>query len=372
MEFKSCSLPSIGMEWELQLLNPHTFELVDGILPLLANCSTDPSIKPEYSQCMVEINSRPCENIQELTADITAILTTLQEKCRELGMAVCGGGTHPFNHRFTNVTPLPRYLVQGRGAGYLGDLSITFALHIHVGMPSGDAAITVMDKLQPYLPILLALAASSPFWWGNNTGYASFRQRFLAIDRTFGLPPDFKNWQDFAHFFRSARSAGTIDTLRDLHWDIRPHPDFGTLELRVMDSQPTIQEALALVALVRSLMVYLHRCGEGNQGASRLSRLPWSFEKENYFRASHQGLDASYIIDPEGHTRPFTAIAREMFAALTPTATELGAAEYLEFLTRRLTTGGSYARQRRVFTETRDLTAVVAALVAELQKRERE
>ena len=118
---------------------------------------------------------------------------------------------------------------------------LTFAQHVHVGMPSGDEAVAIAKMLKPYLPILLALSANSPFWQGYDTGYASFRQRLLASRETYGLPPSFKNWQDFVNFFDSVKHAGVVETIRDLHWDLRLQPHWGTLEVRVMDTQPTWQ-----------------------------------------------------------------------------------------------------------------------------------
>jgi len=147
------------------------------------------------------------------------------------------------------------------------------------------------------------------------------------------------------------------------------NPDFGTIEVRVMDSQPTIKEAIALTALVHSLIVYLHHCCLGEEGGFMLSRQPWAFEKENYFRASQQGIDAIYIEDEAGHTRSLTAIGRDILGALKPTAADLGETKHLQFLEQRLAGEVSYLRQRRVWAQTGSLPAVVAALVEELQER---
>lgn len=198
----------MGIEIELQLLDPDTLDLINGILPLLASQPHCPAIKSEYNQSTVEIISKPCENIRELESDIASSLTTLQARCQALGMSLCAAGTHPFCNRHATINPVPRYLAQQERDGYLGNLLLTFALHVHVGMPSGDEAIAIMAALQPYLPILLALSASSPFWWGYDTGFASYRQRVLASMRNYGLPPTFKSWQEFTHLFQGGRAAG--------------------------------------------------------------------------------------------------------------------------------------------------------------------
>ena len=134
---------------------------------------------------------------------------------------------------------------------------MTYAFHVHVGMTNGDEAISLMRSLRPYLPILIAVSASSPFWWGHDSGYACYRQRVLASMRSYGIPPHFDSWKEFSDFFKSAQRAKTFHSVDDIHWDIRPRPDMGTLEIRVMDSQPTIQEAKMLAAFVYVLVEYL-------------------------------------------------------------------------------------------------------------------
>jgi carboxylate-amine ligase len=370
MEFKGSPTSSIGIEIELQLLDSDTLDLIDGILPLLASYPDHPALKPEFNQSTVEINSKPCENIRELESDFDSILSALQARCQALGMAICGAGTHPFCQRLATVTPLPRYLAQYERGGYLADLMMTFALHVHVGMPSGEEAIAMMAALKPYLPILLALSASSPFWWGYDTGYASYRQRVLASMRSYGLPPTFKSWQEFSDLFQSGRAAGMFDMIRDIHWDLRPHPDFGTLEVRIMDSQPTLREAIALSAFVHSLIAYLQYCRRGGRAGFLLTPCHGWIEKENYFRASHLGLDACYIEDDRGHSRLFRSIIEDILEALAPMAAQLGETEYLKFLEKRLEGGSSYIRQRRVFQQTGSKKEVVAVLVRELKEEQ--
>lgn len=368
IEFNSSPQFSLGMEIELQLLNPNTLQLVDGILPLLAEDGENSFIQPEFNQASVEIFSPVCGNIHELETSILAILSRLKTKCQNLGMNICTAGTHPFCHRFTTVTPIPRYIAQQTASGYLADMMMTFALHIHVGMPSGDAAIDMMARLKPYLPILLALSASSPFWWGHDTAFASYRHCFLSSMRTYGIPPRFKSWQDFADFFITARHAGMWEIIRDIHWDLRPQPDLGTLEVRVMDAQPTVKESIMLAAFVHCLILYLYDCRERKETGFLLTPLPWLMEKENFFRASRWGLDAHYIEDHQGNSRPIRDIVQDIINAIAMTADILEEKWYLNLLAQRLETGPSYIRQRQVFKSTGSLKAVVASLVRELEE----
>ncbi|MDH6060140.1 YbdK family carboxylate-amine ligase [Chrysosporum bergii ANA360D] len=368
IEFNRSPQFSLGMEIELQLLNPNTLQLVDGILPLLAEDGENSFIQPEFNQASVEIFSPVCGNIHELETSILAILSRLKTKCQNLGMNICTAGTHPFCHRFTTVTPIPRYIAQQTASGYLADMMMTFALHIHVGMPSGDAAIDMMARLKPYLPILLALSASSPFWWGHDTAFASYRHCFLSSMRTYGMPPRFKSWQDFADFFITARHAGMWEIIRDIHWDLRPQPDLGTLEVRVMDAQPTVKESIMLAAFVHCLILYLYDCRERKETGFLLTPLPWLMEKENFFRASRWGLDAHYIEDHQGNSRPIRDIVQDIINAIAMTADILEEKWYLNLLAQRLETGPSYIRQRQVFKSTGSLKAVVASLVRELEE----
>jgi carboxylate-amine ligase len=355
------------MEIELQLLDPNTLDLVDGILPLMTSYPQHPSTKPEYNQATVEINSKVCSNIRELQADTSSILTALQARCEELGMALCGAGTHPFCRRLVAITPIKRHLAQYKVAGYLS-YWITFAQHVHVGMPSGDEAVAIAGMLKPYLPVLLSLSANSPFWWGYDTGYASFRQRLLASRQTYGMPPTFRRWQDFVAFFESLKSARIVGTVRDLHWDLRLQPELGTLEIRVMDAQATLKEALMLAAFVHSLIAYLQGHWQGKEKGFLLMPNHWWLEKENYFQASRLGLEANYIEDSQGRSRPIKQVIADILDSLATTAAQLGESEYLELVRQHLQGIPSYSRQRQVWQASGSQRQVVASLVRELKQ----
>ncbi|TAE61579.1 MAG: YbdK family carboxylate-amine ligase [Nostocales cyanobacterium] len=367
LQFKSSPQFSLGMEIELQLLDPETLQLVDGILPLLELKPQNPFIQAEFNQATVEINSPVCLNIPELEIHILEIIRDLKSRCQKLGLEICAAGTHPYCDRIANITPISRYLNQQSTFGYLADLMMTFALQIHVGMPSGDEAIKMMSRLKPYLPILLALSASSPFWWGKNTGFASFRYRFLSIMRSYCICPKFKNWAEFSQFFTTAKNAGMLKTIHDIHWDIRPQPDLGTIEIRIMDAQPTIQESMMLAALIHTLIIHLYHHPVGKKTDFILKPLPWLIEKENLFRASWHGIEAYYIEDSQGNSRPIKNIVEDIINTLTATAKYLGNQPYLEQLEKRLKTGASHIRQTQIFQNTNSLKAVIQSLVKELE-----
>lgn len=367
LEFAGSKYPTIGIEIEFQLLDQDTFDLADGILPLLRSFPAEPRIKPEFTQSTVEINSNVCFDIEELRSDITGLAKELKRRCLALGFALCGAGTHPFSLRPASITPLPHYVQMEQRMVYLAHTLKTYALHVHVGMPSGDAAVIVMSMLKPYLPILLALSASSPFWQGQDTGFASFRQRVLATMRDYGLPPSFASWRQFTQCFENLRGAGVAHAVRDIHWDIRPNPHYGTIEVRVMDVQPTLMETFMLAALVQTLEVYLLRCWQRKKPVHPAMLQQWWAQKENCFRASQRGTEAEIIVDETGRVLPIKALTRELIANLAETAFELKTKEWLDELETRLDTERSYLRQRAVFSKTRSLREVVASMVGELE-----
>lgn len=369
MLFSGSPIPSIGMEFELQLLQPESLDLSDALLPLMNYFLPFPWINPEYNQATIEIKSRVCANVEELAAHLYGVLDRLFCECNTLGITLCGGGLHPFCARMIPMTPNPRYLAQQKRSGYLSQW-ITYALHVHVGMPDGDTAIAVMRHLKPYLPLLLALSANSPLWRGIDTGFASFRQRLLATRRSYGIPPSFESWQKFVDFFDQARQVNLFETVRDLHWDIRPHPDFGTLELRVMDAPATLSAAVRLAAFVHALVVFIQRCCEAGQTAGLLMPQHWWFEHENHFQASRLGLAAPYIEESRGTVRshPLQAIATRVLAQIHPTALELGATEQLRQLRLALAEDPPVLQQRQRFLETGSASAIVQDLVEQLRR----
>jgi carboxylate-amine ligase len=182
------------------------------------------------------------------------------------------------------------------------------------------------------------------------------------------MPPTFKNWQDFVAFFKIIKSAGIVKTIGDLHWDLRLQPELGTLEIRVMDAQATLKEALMLAAFVHSLTVYLQYYLQGKEKGFLLIPNHWWLERENYFQASRLGLEANYIEDAQGRNRPITKVITDILDSLATTAAQLGETEYLERIREHLLGNLGYSRQRQVWQRTVSLQEVVASLVRELKQ----
>jgi carboxylate-amine ligase len=370
MEFRAGEAHTVGMELELQLLDARTRDLVDGILSLVDRLKTSALVKPEMIQNTVEIISPVCRDGTELHAHMRRVASEVREKCAELGMAVCGAGTHPFSQRLAVITPTPRYLRMERAAGFPAYQQITYATHVHIGMTSGDEAITLMRALKPYLPLLIALSANSPFWRGHDTDCATYRQRILAATRSYGVPPAFNDWAEFNYFFKTMQRAGVFETINDIHWDIRPRPHLGTLEVRVMDAQPSVAQAVMFASFVRLLVAHLRAGGGREREAALPQPLPWWIEKENHFQATRHGLEARYVRDERGTVSSLREVWQALVPVLEPHAAALGESRWFDGLRLLAASGPGYARQRRRYRETGSLEAVVTSLVEEFERDE--
>lgn len=292
MDFAKSGTDSIGMELEFQLLDSDSYDLVDGILPLMELCSDNQYFTPEFIQNTIEIASKKCFSIQELESHFLETTRELEQNVSKLNMRLCAAGTHPFSTALAHITPTPRYLKMEEAERYRSHTQITFATHVHLGMESAKDAITMLRAIKPFLPLVLALSANSPFWHGKDTSYASYRHRVLASTRSYGMPPTFNSWNEFEAFFDISKRAGLYDTVKDIHWDARPSPNLGTLEIRVMDAQSTVSDAVCRAAFLQALVYYL-RDKVTSENAAKYYEYEYWLEKDNLYEASHLGLSAA-------------------------------------------------------------------------------
>jgi carboxylate-amine ligase len=358
---------SVGVELELQLVDSESGELVNGIKPLIDIYPESPYIKPEFIQNTVELASRVGHNVADVHQHMLLLAKNLKPHCNRLGMELCGAGTHPFDERLALFTPLPRYQELAEISGILGHMQVTFATHVHIGVPTRDDAIYLFRALKPYLPLFMALSANSPFWRGYDTGFVAYRHRVLAASRNYGIPPSFESWDQFCEFLEASQRAGMLESMRDIHWDIRPRPHLGTVELRVMDAQSTIDEAMQLVALTRSLAACLLDQQDKVDSTLLPHALPWWNERDNHYSASRLGLDAGYICNRYGDVRSLRTVWEDVAEAVQPYAESLGEMAYLQRLFTRVNENRlAYARQRACYEESGNMKSIVTALVAEL------
>lgn len=366
MEFVPSKPLTVGVELELQLLGKESLNLINGIQPLLECYPGSPYIKPEFIQNTVEVISKVGENTAEIHEHLIQLVEQVKQTCLMLGMELGSAGTHPFDKELALFTPLPRYLKMEKDAGYLGHTQITFSTQVHIGVRDAAEAIYLMRALKPYLPLLIALSASSPFWRGYDTGFVSYRLRILAASRSYGIPPSFNDWQQFMDFYNASQHAGMIQTINDIHWDIRVRPHWGTVEVRVMDAQPTLTESMQLASFIRVLSAYLLAHQEANI-ENLPHALPWWIEKDNYYMASRLGLKANCVVDKNGSFKSIYEIWQIVQTEIQPYASEIRESEYFEQLVKRVAERNiSYQRQRTVYQETRSCEKVVSLLIKEL------
>ena len=364
MRFEASPKPTIGIEWELQLLDPVTLDLVDGIMPLMEFFPQAEFVKPEYIQSCVELNTGVCANSADASVDIRGTLLRALRRCEELEMGLCSAGTHPFCRRLALITPLPRYQKVESDAGILSHMQITYSAHVHVGMASGDEAMHVMSRLIPAVPVFTAMSANSAFWRGHDTGHAAYRHRILAAAPNYGLPTRFSDWRSFEAFCRSARKCGAIRDFKSIHWDIRPHPDFGTLELRAMDSPSDLGRLHGLAAFARSLMLTLSAASDASITELLPLDLPYWIEHENRYRAAHLGMDAEFILSPDGRSRSLRDLAGDLIDLCRTAAERHGEAEGLDVAAAILRAPTDYERQRDIY----ERTSLASAIVDDLQQ----
>ena len=362
MKFVPQTSPTLGCEWELQLLREDTLELADGILAFSREVDKHALIKPEFLQCCIELNTPPVEAAADLEPALDRVLARVNAHAAPLGLRLAAAGTHPFDRKPAMVTPSIRYLrLADQRSGAAAIHPVTFATHLHVACRDGDAAIRAMRRIAPCLPALLAIGANSPFWHGVDTGYACFRQRLLASNPTYGLPPYFDSWEGFNRMLSAGIRSRTIESFRDLHWDIRPHGDLGTLELRVLDAQIDTPRIAQIASLVRALIVVAS--DPKLPDSAFPARLPHWMELDNHFRACKTGLNARVIVAENGDTAPMMQVVEQLFDLARRECENLGDSVLLSALERSMISRNGARRQRDAWQRQHSCKAVARFLV---------
>jgi carboxylate-amine ligase len=353
--------PPVGGEVERPLLDARSLGLASAFDRLVAGLDGERgSVKPEFHQCCAEVISDPCRTAAEVEADLAGKVRAVSEAASRAGLRLGWGGTHPFSRwRDQKVTPQGRYLEL---AGELRETvlrPVTFGLHVHVGVESGDAAARAIDRLSPYLPALLALSANSPFWQGRSTGHQAHRVELLEVFPSGGTPPRLRDWDGYLAIVEPLLACGAIGSTKDLWWDARPSPDHGTVEVRICDMPPDLPTASALVALIQCLV---HALAEGDGKEPEPPQwLPLMIRKDRW-RAARHGLSAT-LTDPE---RLSPTPARELITRLVDDL--MGVADALgctaELRHAQALAGGANGAERQLatFERTGDLVEVARSL----------
>jgi carboxylate-amine ligase len=368
IQFNASERASLGVEVELEIVDGSSRELVSAaseILDEVGGGAEHPKAKHELFESTIEIITGVCTTVSEAKADLQATLDELHVATAKRGLALMCSGTHPFSSwRDQTVSPNPRYARLIDEMGWMAQRLQIFGVHFHVGVRSAEKSIAIANALSLYIPHFLALSASSPYWDGLDTGLASSRSKVFEGLPTAGLPEPIESWDDFESFMETLVSAEAISTIREVWWDIRPHPDFGTVELRMCDGLPTLGEVSALAALAQCLVESF----DARIDAGGVPPVPREWiVRQNKWRAARYGLDAELIVDDTGKRRHVRDLVADLVADLEPTSERLGCAAELASLRRTLESGSSAHRQRSVVAAGGSLVDVVDGLVRELQ-----
>jgi carboxylate-amine ligase len=374
IKFTRNERPTVGVELELHVVDAETGDLVSASNELLKELGEGhpggehPKIKHELFQSTIEIITGVCDTPTEAEADLQATLDELRRVAEPRGLRLLSSGTHPFGiARKQDISPDPRYHELVEAMQWPARRLLICGMHIHVGVLDGPRAITIINELKRQLPVFLALSSSSPFFEGEDSGLASARSKVFESLPTAGLPPQLADWADFEAFMSTLLDSECISSIREVWWDIRPHPDFGTIEFRMCDATQTLREARALAGLAQTLVAWC----DARIDAGDLPQPPreWTV-RENRWLAGRYGVDARLIVeDPDGgkpQRRPIPELVEELVAELSATASVLGTQTELADVIRIATEGSGTNRQRQLIDAGGTLLDVVHFLVDEL------
>ena len=351
---------SLGVELELQLVNSVDFDLTSGANDLLELLSRKPfpgTVTPEMTQSMIEIATGIQTAHAPLLAELHGMRDTLVKACERLNIEICGGGTHPFQRwSEQRVFAKPRFEQISQLYGYLAKQFTVFGQHVHVGCASGDDALFLLHSLNRYVPHFIALSASSPFFQGVDTMFDSARLNSVFAFPLSGRAPFVLSWDEFANgYFTKMESTGVVKSMKDFYWDIRPKPEFGTIELRVCDTPLTVERAAALACYLQAICRRLLERAE--PPPTEDDYLVYTF---NRFQACRFGLDGT-MVDPQ--TRESRTIREDILATLRRIERHgvvLQSLPALEEIERCAARDGNHATHlRKVFAETRNVQSMV-------------
>lgn len=367
LEFASSEPYTLGVEVELQIVDRSTHDLAAKAPQLLSRWGGRTKVHPEIFQSMIELNTGICATAVDAEADLRATAEPLLSLAQEQGVRFIATGTHPTaRYQERKLFPAERYHGLIARNQWIARRLLIFGLHVHLGMKDPETCIAVQNELLYDLGLLLACSTSSPFWQGEVTGLSSSRVTVFEAMPTGGMPQLVHDWDEFCRLVETLQRAHAITSLKDLWWDLRPSPRYGTLEIRVCDGLATLRETAMIVALSQALA---RQAGERvASGRGRTFPPAWRI-RENKWRASRHGLDADLVVENDGTTRPAREHLRETVARLESDGYFRGNEAYLPAL-RALAAGAptSAERQRAVFERSGSFLAVTEALAEEFEE----
>ena len=348
------------------IVDAETFELTNSIEQLLSDyeasgSTTEGEVKPELMESVCEIATTPCDNLDDAGRQLDALRREVAEVAGTRGLTIGAAGTHPFAMwEDQRIVSRPRYRDLISGLQFIARQELIFGIHVHVGVDDPDKAIYVTNGMRVHLPLLLALSANSPFWRAQRTGLLSARTPIFRAFPRVGIPPRYDDWEDWARRIEFMQESKAINDYTYLWYDVRPHPRFGTVEVRVMDSQTRLEHTLGLAAMVQAMVKELAEHFESGQ---ELSRYPYEMLDENKFLAARHGLEGELVDLPSRDRVRTKDLAHRLMDRLRGHCEDLGSAGALDAVDDLLDHGNGGARQIVVFEANYDLREVVGEIV---------
>ena len=359
---------TIGIEEEYQTIDPETRDLRSHLSSEIleqGKLLLQERVKAEMHQSVVEVGTGICKDIQSAREDVTELRRGIIQLAKKNGLSLAAAGTHPFaDWRNQEIYPDERYLTIVQDLKIVARANLIFGLHVHVGVEDRETAIQIMNAARYFVPHMLALSTNSPFWMGMDTGLKSYRCKvFDKFPRT-NIPDYFPSWGEYDSFVKLLVRTNCIDNAKKIWWDIRPHPNFPTLEFRCCDVPMRVDETIALAALIQATVAKLYKLYSANQGFRLYRRL---LIMENKWRAVRYGLDGLLIDFGKGVEVPVRVLMEEYLEFIDAVVDELGSRKEIDYIRTILRNGSGADRQIRVFQETGDLKRVVDYIISETE-----
>ena len=352
---------TIGIEEELMILDAETNELANAIESLLEPTPAG-EIKPELMESVLEVSTDPCPSTAVAAEQLRALRQQVAQTAASKNLRIGAAGTHPFAMwEDQRVVARPRYRDLISALRFVARQELIFGMHVHVGIDNPDKAIHVANGMRVHMPVLVALSANSPFWRADATGLASTRTPIFRAFPRVGIPPTYKDWADYERRIEFMVGTRVIEDYTYLWYDVRPHPNFGTVEIRVMDSQTHVEHTLGLAAFTQALVreLALHY-----EAGKHLSRYPFEMLDENKWLAARHGLEGELVDLPKSERVATRALARRLLDRMREHAQDLGSGTELAAVEDLLERGNGAARQVVVYEANHDLREVMAEIVA--------
>lgn len=345
MHFNESERGLIGVEWELQMIDQDTGDLrqsADAVMDIVESMGDVPNIHREMLLNTIEITSNPRRLASECLDDLLENIALIQPVTTPMRIDLATAGTHPFaTPAYQRVTDTGRYNELVERTQYWGRQMQLYGVHVHIGIEDAAKVLPILNALLTRFAHLQALSSSSPYWAGEDTGYASNRAMYFQQLPTAGIPRQFEKWDDLERYVEDVTRTGIISDFSEVRWDIRPSPKLGTIEVRVFDAATNIREVGVLVALTATLVEYYSRMYDRGE---ELPRIPDWYIAENKWRASRYGMEANLIVDEAGNQEDVTTTIRNMLPELLPIAEEIGCRDELEHIHEIIRKGAAYQR----------------------------